>query len=120
MDNCLKVVEDGNVAVIVTDPDLRGPWAGFAPTDETVSTMLFHPELVDVILRYERDELDAEAGTELLRQRLATLLGCEAKVEHDITGLSIWWVAEGQELNVTVVDGAEYILFTNEIVRVTA
>ena len=104
-----KLVENGFVAVIHSN-DWGTPWATWYPDT------MFDPQLIQLFLDWRalpRESIDAHKQEDRAHQYLqdahpeATFRG--------FNGLTITWLAEGQEFIVREYDGIEVIVLKDEI-----
>jgi hypothetical protein len=101
-----KTIKDGRVAVLYS-PGYGAGWSTWNPDHPE---MIFDPGLVDLVL----------AGNEEKILAYVTLRWTGAVVRSGVDDLEIEWVPEGVEFVIEEYDGAETIVFKNEVKWITA
>jgi hypothetical protein len=96
-----KTIKDGRVAVLYSP----GYGAGWSTWNPDYPDMVFDPGLVDLVLADDKEKILA----------YVTLRWANIVVRSGIDDLEVEWVPEGVEFVIEEYDGAETIVFKNEV-----
>ena len=96
-----KTIKDGRVAVLYSP----GYGAGWSTWNPNYPEMVFDPGLVDLVLEGNQEKILA----------YVTLRWANTVVRSGVDDLEIEWVPEGVEFVIEEYDGAETIVFKNEV-----
>jgi hypothetical protein len=100
-----KVIKDGKVAVLVT----RWYGAGWSTWNEEFPELLFHPKIVEMVLKEQQCEIDKDWLVDNLGVKYANVY-CEG-----CRNLEIKWLPIGKRFTIEEYDGAENLITEDDL-----
>jgi hypothetical protein len=102
-----KVIKDGKVAVLVSP----GFGAGWGTWNEEFPELVFHPKIVEMVLKGQQDRIDEEWLEDNLGEKYAFVYygGCR--------NLEIKWLPIGKRFRIEEYDGSEYIITEDDLME---
>lgn len=101
-----KYIRNGQVAVAYS-PGYGAGWSTWESNQELVETLIFHPDIINMILSNKQDEID--------KNWLVEHFGEEFKDVYcgGVDTLSINWVPVGTQFRIDEYDGNESVITLN-------
>lgn len=98
-----KYIKDGKVAVAYS-PGFGAGWSTWEFNNELTETLLFHPDIINMILSGKQDEIDHHWLVEHFGEEFKNVYCGGA------SNLRIAWVPVGTQFRIEEYDGSEHII----------
>ena len=98
-----KYIRNGQVAIAYS-PGFGAGWSTWVPDDELAETLLFHPDIINMILSNKQSEIDNDWLVEHFGEEFKDVY-CGG-----VDNLSIKWVPVGTQFRIDEYDGSESVI----------
>jgi hypothetical protein len=98
-----KYIKDGRVAVAYS-PGFGAGWSTWEFNDELKETLLFHPDIINMILSNKQSEIDKAWLVEHFGEEFQSVYCGGA------SNLSIEWIPVGTQFRIDEYDGSESVI----------
>lgn len=98
-----KYIKDGKVAVAYS-PGYGAGWSTWIFDDELTETLLFHPDIINMILSNKQSEIDQDWLIEHFGEQFKNVYCGGA------SNLSIKWLSVGTQFRIDEYDGSEHVI----------
>ena len=98
-----KYIKDGKVAVAYS-PGYGAGWSTWVSDDELADTLLFHPDIIHMILSNKQSEIDTDWLVEHFGEEFKDVY-CGG-----VSNLNIRWLPVGTQFRIDEYDGSESVI----------